>query len=369
MAFPMRRLNFTALFLVILTAACTPRAAIHLVPDAANIGTVQSIFVGSSRTAGPPNDFSPDRDPDLTLATYDVSVPPTHSAGMIELTRGSPDPVTDFVVSEVTDFAGPRAFSAELRKSLRMRPRGKRTVTVFVHGYNSTFADGLYRQAQLMNDFGFDSVAVHYSWPSAGNPLGYAHDRDSTLFARDGLEQLLKMVKAAGADNVLLLAHSVGGHLTMETLRQMEIAKPGSAARTLSAVVLISPDIDVGVFRKQVSRMARLPDPFVIFASDRDRALQLSARLTGQTERLGTITDANELSDLDIILFDVSDFSEGPSGHFNTARSPELILILKLLPGIEDAFRRDRAGRAGFIPGTILTVRNATQVVLVPLSQ
>ena len=31
-------------------------------------------------------------------------------------------------------------------------------------------------------------MAVHYAWPSAAEPLGYVYDRDSAIFARDGLD-------------------------------------------------------------------------------------------------------------------------------------------------------------------------------------
>ena len=70
---------------------------------------------------------------------------------------------------------------------------------IYVHGFNNTFADGVYRIAQLSHDFGFDGVAVHYSWASAGSALGYEFDRDSVLAGRDGLERLIETVPAAGA--------------------------------------------------------------------------------------------------------------------------------------------------------------------------
>lgn len=347
-------------------AACAPRGVVELDPSAAGVGESYPVFVGTSREPDPVRRFGAGRSTDLLLGRYDISVPPAHTPGNIEWPRAAPDPLTDFLATSETLFENGAGFQAALKQELSTRPRGERTAVVYVHGFNNTFADGLYRLAQMAHDFDLPDVAVHYSWPSAANPLGYGYDRDSLLFARDGLEELLRLVRGAGAENILLVGHSLGGLLTMEVLRQIAIADDRRLQRALAGVVLISPDIDVDLFRKQASRIGALPQPFVIFASEKDRALQLSARLTGQAGRLGTQTDPGVLAELEVTIFDVTAFSNGPIGHFSAATSPALIRILRLLPGIDRAFARDRAGRAGLLPGTVLTVQNATQVILSP---
>jgi len=255
------------------------------------------------------------------------------------------------------------AFKRSLRQALQTRATEDREIVVFVHGFNNTLAEGVYRTAQLAHDFELPGVAVHYSWPSLANPLGYGYDRDSVLFARDGLERLLRTLHGSGARRILVVAHSVGGLLTMETLRQMAPTRP--APKIVQGVFLLSPDIDVEVFRAQAARIGALPQPFVIFVSQRDRALRLSARLTGQRERLGTLQDPSEVADLAVTLFDVTEFAKGlGANHFVAGNSPALIQLFNRLPEIEAAFQRDRAGRTGLLPGTILTVQNATQIIL-----
>ena len=69
--------------------------------------------------------------------------------------------------------------------------------------------------AQMAHDLQLPGAVVHYSWPSAAEPLGYAHDRDSALFARDGLEQLMQEITAAGARRIIIVSHSMGSALTM----------------------------------------------------------------------------------------------------------------------------------------------------------
>jgi esterase/lipase superfamily enzyme len=210
-------------------------------------------------------------------------------------------------------------------------------------------------------------VAVHYAWPSAGNPLGYIYDRDSALFARDGLEALIREVEAAGADQIVIVAHSLGSLVTMEALRQMAIDRPGSVYRRIDGVILISPDIDIDVFRAQAARIGRLPDPFGIFVSKRDRALALISRLAGQQNRLGNVANVDQVSDLEVTIIDVTGFSQG-LGHFTPGTSPVLLQIFARAASVDTAFRGDASGRIGLLPGTVLTVQNATEIILTPVT-
>ena len=355
------------LFLCLGLVACAPRGSIAVDTEAASVGKSYPVFYSTSRRADPVRQFGSRRSQNVAFGRLDVSVPPEHKTGAIEISGSNPDPLRHFIATQDTKFFGADDFSVALRKELRSRPFSERLVVVYVHGFNNNFAEGIYRLAQISHDFNLPEVTVHYSWPSAGHPLGYGYDRDSVLFARDGLEELLHAVQNAGADKILLMGHSLGALLAMETLRQMAISDSSVLRRTLGGVVLISPDIDVEVFHQQAIRIGKLPQPFVIFASEKDRALRLSARLTGQPNRLGTLTDASAISDLDVTVFDVTNFSTGIDGHFTAASSPALIRILSLLPTIESSFRNDRAGRLDLLQGTVLTVQNATQVVLSPL--
>lgn len=349
-----------------LVVACTPRGAITLFPDAAAVGQLRHVFVGTTRDVGENGRFNNERTENITYHRYDISVPPQHKTGAIEWPRKNPDPEKSFLTTDIDHYDSASNFTADLAKSLRNRPKGQREVVLFVHGFNNTFAEGVYRLAQLSNDMDLPNPTVHYSWPSAGNPLGYGYDRDSLLFARDGLENLLKTINAAGADKVLLVGHSLGALLSMETLRQMAIGNPSSLSRMISGVILISPDIDVDLFNRQAARIGKLPQPFVIFTSQKDRALRLSARLSGKHGRLGNVQDVAELADLQITILDVTQFSSGPTGHFNAATSPTLINILKRLNGVDAAFKNDHTGRTGLLPGTILAVQQASKIILLP---
>lgn len=365
-----RRLGSVLALAVLLS--CGPRGDIVISPAAVGVGDITTVFVGTTRVQDPATGaYGDDRLRDAVgFARYDISIPPDREVGQITWPRKGRDPDirTDFVTTEARTYPDAARFRADLRRELAARPAGEREVVVFTHGFNNTFAEGLYRIAQMGHDIGIPGVLVHYSWPSAGKTLAYVRDRDSALFARDGLERLLNEVADAGARRIVIVGHSMGAALTMETLRQMAIRGDRKVRPRISGVVLMSPDLDVDVFHAQARAMGKLPQPFYIFTSRRDKALALSARLTGQQrDRLGNLRDVGEVADLEVTVVDVAGFNVG-DGHLNVAQSPALIGIVGRIAEINNAYGGDAAVRTGLLPGVILTVRNATAVILRPVT-
>lgn len=358
------------MLVVLLAVACSPRGTLTIDPQAAAVGEVRSVFVGTTRGMDPATgQFSGDRSELDRYVRFDISIPPERTSGEITWPKGhlNPNPNTDFLTTNARTYPDPTSFRRDLTAALSSQPRGQREAVVYVHGFNNTFSEGLYRIAQLSHDLEMPGVAVHYSWPSMGKPLAYVYDRDSALFARDGLQDLLEQVAAAGADRIVIVGHSMGAALVMEALRQMAIRGQSPAWSQIAGVVLISPDIDVEVFRSQALRIGTLPQPFLIFTSQKDRALALSARLTGQKDRLGTLEDVSKVADLKVTLFEVGAFSTG-GGHFTPGDSPVLIQLLGRLADVDAAFARDRTGRTDLISGTVLTLQQATRIVLSPVT-
>ena len=360
-----------AVLIVLGLAACEPRGGVVIVPGAAEVGTVETVFIGTTRAPDPETgeEFGKVRSQKPRYARLDVAIPPNRVPGEIAWPRErrAPDPATQFLATREVVYSGAPDFRADLGRAFVRNGRQGREAVVFVHGFNNTFAEGTYRLAQLGHDLDLKGELVHYSWPSRAHPLGYAYDRDSALFARDGLETLLREVEAAGARRILIVAHSMGSALTMETLRQIAITGQKRLLGKISGVALISPDIDVDVFRAQALRIGELPQPFVIFTSKKDRALALSARLTGQHDRLGNVTEVAEVADLKVTILDTTAFSSGV-GHFTAGDSPALIKILSRLADVGDAFAADQTGRTGLLPGAVLTVQSATEIVLLPVT-
>ena len=351
-----------------LLSACTARGPLAMVPDGTPPGESVVVFQASNRAYG---SLQPPRRGRVPVNDYDrfvIRVPEVRDPGDVAIPDGAPRPDRHFLVADATDLGDAAGLTRALRRELSLRPAGDREISVFVPGYNMSAAQSLARTAQLSHDLGIPGITALYSWPSAASVLGYAYDRDSTLYSRDGYESFLRAVAQSRPERLLLVAHSMGALLTMETLRQIEISDPGWTRRNLGGVVLISPDIDLDVFRSQVARIGDLPQPFVIFVSEKDRVLTLSAQVAGDGARLGTVTDPAVVADLDLTLIDISRFSSGV-GHFDFGRSPALLSIIGQMARVELSFENDPAARSGLVVGTLLTVQNATRIVLSPAIQ
>ncbi len=189
-------MRFALSLCCVVLLACSPRGEITYAPEAALVGKVTPVFIGTTRVLEG-GAFGPDRAGDMRFARYDISIPPKRETGEINWpTRLSkPDPQRHFLTTHEEIYSEAPTFRADLRRDLAQH--GNEAV-IFVHGYNNNFSEGLYRVAQFANDLELPGSVVHYAWPSAAKPLGYVYDRDSALFARDGLEKLIDEVHAAG---------------------------------------------------------------------------------------------------------------------------------------------------------------------------
>lgn len=345
-------------------AACSERAPTPIVPAALQVGTLKSVFVMTNRAPATQGQFGFERSFTSTRMRLTVSIPPEREAGTISDGQDRPNPVKDFALAARSDYEERAAFRADIARSVRGTDG---QVALFVHGYNNGFSDPAFRISQLAHDLELQGTLAAFSWPSRGNVLGYEYDDDSTMFSRDPLQDMLLDVASANPRELILVAHSMGSFLLMETLRQIELQQPGWTARNVDGVILMSPDLGVDVFRAQVRAFQDWPQPFVIFVSGRDRVLQLSAVIRGEEVRLGNLTDPTPLENLPVQIIDISAFEDRKSGnHFTVAGSPALLKLLNAAQELNRDFARARGPTVLSLPGTRRVLRNASQIQLIP---
>jgi esterase/lipase superfamily enzyme len=252
--------------------------------------------------------FSGDRATATDYAELTVSVPPNHKPGEIEWATTPPgDPNVDFVVRDERYLDGDKAFVQALNAQLAKRPPGRRKVFLFIHGFNTMFAEGLYRLAQLAHDSKAPGVPVLFTWASRGKPTAYVYDLNSATSARDGLEHTLRLLLSSNAEEVNVLAHSMGNWVTVEAFRQIKISGDLSHADKIGYVFLAAPDIDIDVFKSQMRRFGKPRKPFYIILSQDDRALFLSGKIGGGVTRVGDNPDVDELATLGATVIDLTD--------------------------------------------------------------
>jgi esterase/lipase superfamily enzyme len=233
--------------------------------------------------------------------------------------------MTDFVVRDGSYLDGERGFVKTLNAQLAMRPPGRRKVLVFIHGYNTTFPEGLYRFPQIVDDANAPAVPVLFTWASRGHLTDYVYDSNSATAARDELEHTLRLVFASNADEINILAHSMGNWVTVEALRQIKISANKPPVGKLGAVVLAAPDIDIDVFKSEMRRFGKPRKPFFIIVSHDDKALRFSDFIAGGKERLGSYTNDAELTALGAVVIDLTDVkANDPSNHAKFAQLAEI---------------------------------------------
>lgn len=280
-----------AVLLLLLLIGCAARPGMEvLAPSATTPTSVDAItvYVATTRERQAPdqNSFTNRRARELNFADYTVSVPPTHKPGRIEWPRTPADPATSFTPIRDTVLTRP-SFEAALA-GRRCGETGASTA-VFVHGYNTNFPEALFRVVQMTADTDPRTISVLFAWPSDASTLGYVADRDSAMYSRDYLADfLLRLTQLCGGGQITLVGHSMGGWLTVEALRQLRLAGREDVLKRLQ-VALASPDIDIEVFRTQMSIIGPLSPPMTVLVSRDDRALSVSSRLAGARQRLGRL--------------------------------------------------------------------------------
>jgi esterase/lipase superfamily enzyme len=83
---------------------------------------------------------------------------------------------------------------------------------------------------------------------------------------------LLKMVASSPqVGDIMVLAHSMGGLVTAEALRQLRSERQDRVIARLRRVILAAPDIDVDVFRAQLQTIGPLSPPMTLLVSKDER--------------------------------------------------------------------------------------------------
>ncbi|WP_428642199.1 alpha/beta hydrolase [Roseibium sp.] len=274
------------------------------------------IVTTRERDERPGTYFNGERAQEVNYAEVRISVPPAHVAGAIEWPSSLPgNPATDFVTRNAAYLPSETAFKARLNEELRKRPHGKRGAFLFIHGYNTLFAEGLYRFTQFVHDAEQSSVPVLFTWASRGKLKDYLYDLNSAAIARDALERTLTDLANSNAETISVLAHSMGNYLLMETIRQAPPKVRQKINRKIRVVVLAAPDIDIDLFKANLRRLGKPQKPFVVVLSRDDRALRLSRALSGGVERVGAFSNDEELASLGAVVIDVTDLEADDSAH------------------------------------------------------
>jgi len=248
--------------------------------------------------------FGSDRSGAVRAVKVDFAPPPSSFLGRASATvtgrwqitgvepNGSPDPIAGVAARAV----------------------GK-DVLVYIHGYNESFESSVISAAELSNGIKFNGLTVAFCWPSKSGLLDYVYDRESALWSRDALQDLLEaLVRNGSVGRVHIVAHSMGGLLLLETLRQIWAVGTADMASHFGAIVFAAPDVDVDLFAASMKRIGPLAQHITVITSADDRALGVSRRLAGGVPRVGG-ADRTVLEPLGVKVVDATGYGWGVIGH------------------------------------------------------
>jgi esterase/lipase superfamily enzyme len=219
------------------------------------------------------------------------------------------NPEKHFTLEQVTEHADKDEFYTSLSQQLANSEDG--TSLLFIHGYNVSFEDALFRTAQLAVDLKFHGAPISFSWPSYADPVKYTFDEQNAEVSIPALREFLEdLATRSGAKRIHIVAHSMGNRVLAGALRAMSPDARQRNKAMFREIVLAAPDIDSRVFQSQVlPHIQENTEHCTLYASSNDRALMLS-RYFHNYQRLGEtepeLIVATGMDTIDASLVDTS---------------------------------------------------------------
>ncbi|MEE4075169.1 alpha/beta hydrolase [Pseudomonas viridiflava] len=215
-------------------------------------------------------------DDKVTYGVANVSIPVVHKEGALERplrsllkwTRPEEDPNKHIVIHTLTPL--------ELSDWCRSAKLEEGEGLLFIHGYNVSFNEAIWRAAQICHDLKFVGTMLCYSWSSSGKVLDYAADESTIDWSQEHLRTFLTEVTTKlGLSRLHIVAHSMGNRALLAVLETWQ-NEPGYTP--IDQVVLAAPDIDAGRF-KQISKVFKKYKQVTLYASQTDKAICVSTKI------------------------------------------------------------------------------------------
>jgi esterase/lipase superfamily enzyme len=279
--------------------------------------------------------FGSDRARRLQMGEALITVPKAHVVPQVErpwvvkipyfdvtIYAEKEDPAKHFTVQEIKALTR-EELVAKVRARLASSVTFKDQALVFVHGYNTSFDNALYRTAQIAYDIGFDGAPFLYSWPSGGAVASYTYDRESAEACEPHMREFLEMVvKETGAKQVSIIAHSMGNQPLMDVLRAMRSSTPEGVS--IGQVILAAPDVDADNFTNLAKAIKGLAGNVTLYVASNDRALIVSRNFWG-SYRAGDVPPTGPLilpgiDTIDVTAATTDVFALNHSGYASNAR-------------------------------------------------
>ena len=178
----------------------------------------------------------------------------------------------------------------------------RKQITVYVHGFNTTFDKNLKLASEFWHYMSRDEVMISFDWPSKGSLFSYEVDKSNANFAIRQFRELLEFLAAhTSAARINIIAHSAGTPIAVEALRQLslmhyDLDNQEAQRRTkIGRVILAAPDMDLDTaLSAGVDGAGRVTQGVIVYASSRDKAMGFSGGIFGDVRLGGSIGKLTE---------------------------------------------------------------------------
>ncbi|MGN6801231.1 MAG: alpha/beta hydrolase, partial [Ginsengibacter sp.] len=222
-----------------------------------------------------------------------ISIPPGHKQGALERPgkilwwRQSENPAKHIILRSIEPLTDSDYYNY-LNKGFNNSD--KKAALIFVHGFNTSFAESAWRCGQIAYDIPFPGITGFFSWPSGGKALDYLRDIERADASVSPLTQFIEdIVLHTHVEELHFIAHSMGNRILTRSLNQL-IQKDSfkNSVATIAQIVLAAPDIDRDVFNNEIyPEFKGIGTRRTLYASNQDKALFLSEKLRIGLKRLG----------------------------------------------------------------------------------
>lgn len=225
----------------------------------------------------------------LTLGVAHVGIPKGHQIGVLER------PLAIWKIQMKEDAAkhivlkSVEVLSKEEWKSsaaAEATTRNRKSAFLFIHGFNVTHQDAMFRAAQIARDISYGGLVTAFSWGSEGTIPGYFADESNVRLSIPGLVEFLELLTTeVGIEEFHVVAHSMGSRALLGALPHVPDWNSGQGK--FSEVVFAAPDVDADEYRDDIAAVLKKARRYTLYCSDRDWALTLSRTMRKSYLRAG----------------------------------------------------------------------------------
>ncbi len=227
-----------------------------------------------------------ERSPAPTFGVVEVSIPIAHKLGKIELPQTN---FLGFVEAEDTGkhFTVLRASKLTREQFVAGMANDKKSLMLFVHGYNVSFSNAAFTSAQIAFDVNYEGRVVMFSWPSKAGLLDYDYDRESAVISSDALFDLLKTIKnETDITRIVVIAHSLGSEVVIGALHQASLT---ATKLGITELIFAASDVSRDMYLQRAEQIKASAEKVTLYASSSDRALLASLKKAQSGTRMGYV--------------------------------------------------------------------------------